>query len=524
MEDKTGFECVRPIESHARQIMEWRNDPLTLRMSYHSQPKVWEQFYPEFTQNYFSLPDLPPYFILDEGRRVGFVRFSLVNHPNRLPHRRCCEVSINVAPDQRGKGIAVRALLQLKPWAARQGYDDIYAEVKKENVASQEAFHKAGYAELQGGIKRLETGESFEIKRYLAQLSPYLEEAKSSVFVIAEAGSNWRMGSADKDLAMAKKMIDAAAKAGADAVKFQTFNPSSLYVQGAGQANYLKQAGIQEDILELLNDLAMPHEMIPELAGYCQERNIEFMSTPFSHLDFEAVDPFVKRHKIASYEINHIRLIELAAKSQKPLILSTGAATEGEIAWAVEEYRRLGGQELTLMQCTACYPAVAESLNLKVIPWLKYRFNAMAGLSDHSRHPAYAPAAAVALGAVVIEKHFTMDQSLPGPDHAFALNPSELNEMIQTIRATEAMLGSGVKTIQDSELELRAFAQRGIQAIKEINAGDVLQEGVNIDILRPGRQPKGLHSKFLKEMEGKIALHSIKRGTGIQKGDWPCQK
>jgi len=202
------------------------------------------------------------------------------------------------------------------------------------------------------------------------------------------------------------------------------------------------------------------------------------------------------------------------------LILSTGAANEEDIDWAVKTYRANGGKALTLLQCTARYPAEANSMNLNAIPWLKQRFKVSVGLSDHSRHPLYAPVAAVALGAEVIEKHYTLSNLLPGPDHSFALTPSELKEMVQAIRRTEPMLGEEIKTVHESEQELRAFARRGIQALRDIKEGEVFEEGVNIEILRPGKQLQGIHPRFLSELKGKAAKRRISAGTGIQTEDW----
>lgn len=519
-EEKIGFETVLPIESQALLIMQWRNDPLTLRMSYHSQPKIWGTFYREFQDQFFSLPDLPPFFILREGRRAGFVKFNLVEHPEKITWRRCCEISINLAPEFRGKGIGTTALKLLKQWVASKGYDDLYAEAKEENIASHNAFLKAGFSQLDNIMKKIDTEQFFLIKRFLARLTPEMKQTNQNVFVIAEAGSNWRMGSERRDIAMAKTLIDIAVEAGANAVKFQTFRPETVYAKGAGKSDYLGSMGIEDDILDLFADLAMPYEIIPLLAEYCQKQQIEFMSSPFSKSDFHAVDRFVKRHKIASYEITHLRLIELAAHSGKPVIMSTGAANEEEIAWAVQTFRNHGGKELTLLQCTARYPAEANSMNLNVIPWLKHRFKVSVGLSDHSRHPVCAPLAAVALGATVIEKHFTLNNRLVGPDHAFALTPGELIEMVHAIRRVEKMLGSGVKTIQPEEEELRDFARRGVQALREINKGDIFQEGQNIEILRPGKQPMGVHPKYLPEIQGKKAMRSIPIGNGIMLGDW----
>ncbi|MBN9378216.1 MAG: spore coat polysaccharide biosynthesis protein spsE [Chlamydiales bacterium 38-26] len=511
------FELVRPIEEDAIQIMEWRNDPETLRMSVHTQPKMWESFCSEFMHQYFLWPLLPPLFILSDRQRVAFVSFKPVEHPEQRHDRRCIEISINVAPEFRGLGWGLESLKATMEWAQKQGIDDIYAKVKIENLASQKAFTAAGYEALEDGKIEDDTGKITPVHRYIARLTPLKHPG---VFIIAEAGSNWRMGSQERDWEMSKTLIDLAAEAGADAIKFQVFRPETIYVSNAGKSQYLSDAGIEKEMQEIFSDLAMPYELIPDLAAYCKKAGIEFMATPFSKSDFLAIDPYVKRHKIASYEIGHLRLIEWIARTGKPTYLSTGAANEEEIAWAHDIFYQQGGKELTLLQCTAKYPAEPDSMNLHAIRWLKDRFKCEVGLSDHSQHPYNAPIAAVALGARVIEKHFTLHSNLPGPDHAFAVNPQELKEMISAIRRTEQMLGSWVKTIHSSEQELRLFARRGIQALRPIHPGEILQEGVNIDILRPGQQILGLHPKYLLQMEGKKATRHLELGEGLQMGDW----
>lgn len=340
------------------------------------------------------------------------------------------------------------------------------------------------------------------------------------VFVIAEAGSNWRAGTPARDLAMARALVDVASEAGADAVKFQTYRPETVYVANAGRSDYLSDAGITEDITAIFADLAMPYEMIPVLADYAREQGIQFMSTPFSAADFAAVDPYVDVHKIASYEISHTRLIEMAARSGKPLIQSTGGASPADIQWAVETFRANGGTELVLLQCTAHYPASFDALNLRAIPELARTYDVTAGFSDHSRDPIAAPLAAVALGARVVEKHYTLHNRLPGPDHAFAITPPELTRMIEQIRHVEAALGDGIKRVLPEEEELRDFAQRSIQALEEIGEGDELLEGKNIGIMRSGVQRKGLHPQALPGIEGRRATRAIAAGDGIRAGDW----
>jgi N,N'-diacetyllegionaminate synthase len=335
------------------------------------------------------------------------------------------------------------------------------------------------------------------------------------VFVIAEAGSNWKCGTFEEDLIQAKRLIEVAAKAGANAVKFQTYKPETIYVTDAGKSKYLSEHGINQSINEIFEHLSMPYEMIPELEEYCKRQNIIFMSTPFSIQDAKAVDPHVQIHKIASFEINHVRLLEWLAKTRKPLLISTGASTYEEVDFAVDLAKRNGNDNISLLQCTSKYPCSLDAMNLRVIPKMAARYNLPVGLSDHSIDPIIAPVAAVCLGARIIEKHFTLDRNLPGPDHPFALVPSELELMIKSIRQAEKALGSGEKVILKEEIELRRFATRAIQAIKDIKKGETLQEGINFEVLRPGNRLRGIEPRFLHIINGKKAKTDIKLGDGI---------
>jgi len=342
----------------------------------------------------------------------------------------------------------------------------------------------------------------------------------NSVFIIAEAGSNWRMGTPERDMKMAKTLIDIASEAGADAIKFQTYRAHSVYVPNAGNSDYLSNAGIKESINKIFEDLSMPYEMIPKLAKYSKKKNIEFMSTPFSVEDAKAIDPYTNYHKIASYEISHLRLIEYIASTGKPTFLSTGASNKEEIKWALETFFSNGGGKITLLQTTAKYPAPISSLNLKAMIDLKNEFDVDVGLSDHSTDPIIGPVIATALGASVIEKHFTLDKKLPGPDHSFALNPNQLKEMIRSIRDAEKGLGSGEKVVLDEESELRDYAQRTIQCIKPISKGDIFVEGENVNVLRSGKQRKGLHPKFLEKIQGRKSTRNIPIGDGVMEEDY----
>jgi len=338
---------------------------------------------------------------------------------------------------------------------------------------------------------------------------------KNHIFIIAEAGSNWKCGTHEEDLKRAKELIKIAAQSGVDAIKFQTYKSETTYVSNAGKSNYLSKQNIDENINDIFKKLSMPYEMIAELVEYCKKENIMFMSTPFSVRDAKEIDPYVQIHKIASFENNHIRLLEFLANTNKPLLISTGASTYEEIDFAVNLIKKNKNNKIVLMQCTSKYPCPIESLNLSVIPKMKIRYNLPVGLSDHSMDPLLGPVLAIGLGATIIEKHFTLDRNLSGPDHSFALIPSELEVMVKAIRNAESANGSGTKEILDDERELRNFATRSIQAIRDIKKGEVLQEGKNFDILRPGTRRRGLDARFLSLMNGKKAKNDIKNGDGI---------
>jgi N-acetylneuraminate synthase len=334
-------------------------------------------------------------------------------------------------------------------------------------------------------------------------------------FVIAEAGSNWKVGTFEEDLEMAKKLIDTAKDSGADAVKFQTYKSETVYVKNAGKSGYLDKNGINETINGIFDKLSMPYEMIPKLSDYCKKQDIMFMSTPFSVQDAEEIDPFVEIHKIASFEINHVRLLEYISKTKKPVIVSTGASTFTECDFVIELFKKNGNNKIALLQCTSNYPAPISALNLSVIPKIKNRYDVPVGFSDHSLDPITAPLVAIGFGANIIEKHFTMDKNLEGPDHSFALNPEELKQMIKCIRAADLSKGAGEKEILKEELELRKFATRSIQAIKNIKKGDIFEDGKNIDVLRPGNRLRGMDAKFLESIIGKHATKDIEDGDGI---------
>jgi len=326
-------------------------------------------------------------------------------------------------------------------------------------------------------------------------------------FIIAEAGSNH-----DGKIEQAKKLISTSAEAGADAIKFQIFRAETLYVKNAGSADYLE---VSEPIFRVIRKLEIPYEWISELNEYSNKVGIIFLSTPF---DVEAADKLdeigVPAYKISSYNISHLPFLKSIAKKGKPIILSTGASNLGEIREALRAIYSQKNDDVILLQCTACYPTPLESINLRVMDTLRKAFQVPVGISDHSEDPFIVPFASVALGANLIEKHFTLKRSLPGPDHKYAIEPNELRAMIQGIRGVEKALGSTMKEVTEVEKELYKFAKVRIHATMDIKRGEILTKE-NVAILRSGKVKPGLEPKYLDLILGKKVVRDIEKYDGI---------
>lgn len=334
-------------------------------------------------------------------------------------------------------------------------------------------------------------------------------------FVIAEAGSNH-----NRKLSQAKKLIDVAKEAGADAVKFQHYKAERMYPNKNKSVEYLKKLGISKPIYELIKEIEIPAEWTEELSRYCQKKNIIFLSTPFSEEDVDIIDPYVPAFKIASYELTHLPLIRYIAQKGKPLIISTGASKGiEEIRQAVKTALSVSNDKICLMQCTAKYPAPLETINAKVIQTLKKEFGLPVGLSDHSQHALYGAAAALAVGADLYEKHFTISRKMKGPDHLFSLEPGELKDCISLIRNIEIALGKEKKELQEVEKELVNY-RRSIYTIKLIKKGDKLTQD-NIKILRrPGDQEIGIEPADYGKILDQKAKKNLAAFKLLQKEDF----
>ncbi len=332
----------------------------------------------------------------------------------------------------------------------------------------------------------------------------------SKTLIIAEAGVNH-----NGDIKLAHKLIDAAFNAGADIVKFQTFLPSALSTDYAPLAEYQKSnIGNKISQLEMLNKLKLSESDHYELIQHCNEKDIEFLSTPFDLPSLSLLKKFsLKRNKIPSGEITNLPLIRKIAEINKPIILSTGMATLGEVEIALEEINKYGTNKdlITILHCSTEYPASIETVNLKAMNTIKSAFGVNVGYSDHTEGIDIA-VAAVALGAVIIEKHLTIDRNLPGPDHKASIEPEKFAEMVKNIRRVEIALGSKIKKPSNQELENRKVARKSIVAKKVINIGDVFNSE-NLCVKRPGT---GISPLLWDELIGTISRHNFKENDFIK--------
>ena len=269
-------------------------------------------------------------------------------------------------------------------------------------------------------------------------------------FIVAEAGVNH-----NGEFRLAKKMIDEAKRARADAVKFQIFNADRVVVKTAEKAPYQKIATGKGSQHEMLEKLELTKNEFKKLANYARAKNIIFLASAFDEESVDFLDELkVPAFKVPSGEITNFPLLMKIAKKGKPIILSTGMSTLGEVADALEVIKKGGTEEIVLLHCVSNYPVKSEEMNLRAMETLKHAFELPVGLSDHTLGITV-PIAAVALGAAVIEKHFTLNRKLPGPDHGASLEPSELIEMVACIRDVESALGNGIKRPTKSEQAVR---------------------------------------------------------------------
>ena len=339
------------------------------------------------------------------------------------------------------------------------------------------------------------------MKRYI-DIGNYRVGLHQPVFIIAEAGVNH-----NGSLSLAKKMIDAAKSAGADAVKFQTFKTEELVTRNAPKAGYQKKTAPGESQFEMLKRLELKESRFKELFAYCRKKGIMFLSTPF---DFQSAEFLyklgVEAFKIGSGDMTNTSLLLKVAGYKKPIILPTGMADLREISEAIQAIYSTGNKRLILLHCTSNYPTRHRDVNLKAMDTLRRCFSVPVGYSDHTIGIEVSIAAA-ARGACVIERHFTLDRDLPGPDHKASMEADEMKKMISSIRNMEKALGNGVKAPQRSEIEIKKVARKSIIAACRIPRGTKL----TLDMLSIKRPGSGIEPGYLNRLVNKKTRVEIKK-------------
>jgi N-acetylneuraminate synthase len=326
-------------------------------------------------------------------------------------------------------------------------------------------------------------------------------------YIIAEMSANH-----NQDFNQALRIVEAAKEAGADAIKLQTYTPDTITLNCDGPQFRIQGDSLWagKNLYQLYGEAYTPWEWQPKLFDAARRLGLDAFSSPF---DATAVDFLEKQdvpvHKIASFEVVDIPLVKKIARTGKPIIMSTGMATEDEIREAVQAIHSEGNRKLALLKCTSAYPAPFSEMNLRTIADMAQRFDVVSGLSDHTLGIAV-PVAAVALGACIIEKHFTLSRKDPGPDSAFSLEPAEFKAMVEAVRATEQALGTVNYGYSAKEGANRIF-RRSLFVSEDIRAGETLTEK-NVRSVRPAH---GLHTRHLPEVLGKKAKKDLKKGTPL---------
>lgn len=344
---------------------------------------------------------------------------------------------------------------------------------------------------------------------------------QSPVFITAEAGVNH-----NGRLDLALKLVDAAVKAGADAIKFQTFKAEQVVTKEGEMAEYQKRnLGRTESQMEMLKKLELKEEFYKPIIQRCEERNIIFLSTP--HGSFEAVDFLqelgVPAFKFGSGDLNNLPVLQYAAKFKKPVILSTGMATIKEVKEAIDCIRQAGNSKIIVLHCTTNYPCPFNEVNLRAMQTMMKELDVLVGYSDHALGTEV-PIMAAKLGACIIEKHLTLDRTMFGPDHRASAEPHELNEIInrikrkaiENIRNAEVILGSAEKRPSKSEISMIKAVRKSIVSLRDIKKGEIFSKD-NVGIKRPG---SGLEPKNYFTLLGKKAKKDIEADKLIKKSDY----
>lgn len=495
---------IKPVEKNdknAKLLMEWRNDEITREMSFNQDLKMWDIFKNEFYNNYFNNTIHPLFAVLNDDK-IGLVSFVDDKDTKELI------ININISPEHRGKKLGSIIIKNAIDYI-KNNYKlnhNIIAHIKDKNIPSIKTFEKVGFKFQEKYIKNNETILKYKYIMQSLKIGNSIISNESPTYIIAELSANH-----NQKLENAIQLIKEASKCGANAIKLQTYTPETITLNC--KKDYFQIKGTlwnNQYLYDLYDKAYTPWEWHKELKEEANKLGMDLFSSPF---DVTAIDYLelldFPAYKIASCEITDHILIKRIAQTGKPVIISSGMASKEELKEAVDLLKQNGCNQICMLKCTSAYPAKPEDANLITMKDMAESFNVISGLSDHTLG-IEVPVTSVALGAKVIEKHFTLSRDSGSPDDAFSLTPEEFKLMVDSIRIAEKSIGKitygGVK----SEDDCKNF-RRSLFVCKDIKKGETFTKE-NIKSIRPGN---GLHTKYYDEIIGKTAKNDIEFGEPL---------
>ena len=500
---------VKKNEEDGKLIMNWRNDLNTRKNSFNQQESTWDSFQNIFYNKYFE-NKISPLFAIYENKKIAFIGSMNTSLDDTI------EISINLNPEYRNKNLSTSIIKKtLKHINNNYLYiKHIVAEIKEFNIASIKCFTKTGFLFKKKYIKNNEIINIYNYSMSKLNLNSIFCINNHSIgkeyptYIIAELSCNH-----NQDINLAYKLIDAAAEAGTDAVKLQTYTADTITLDCDKPVfkDCLKGTLWEGQTLHQLYSKAYtPWEWHKELKEYANSKGLDLFSSPFdtTAVDFlETLD--IPAYKIASFEITDHILIKKIAQTGKPVIISSGMASLSDLNDAIYILRENGCTQIAMLKCTSAYPAKQEDANLHTIPHMMETFNVIGGLSDHTLG-IEVPIASVVLGGRIIEKHFKLTDDSGSEDDAFSLTPSEFKEMVDSVRKVEKTLGIIKYAGVDNETKSKTF-RRSLFIVKDIKKGEILTDE-NVRSIRPAN---GLHTKFYNDIIGKKARIDLEKGTPL---------
>ena len=492
---------VEKIKEHCDIIYNWRNDLTTRNMSLNTNIIDYETFCSSFYNDYFKFYN--PIFLQQDKKFIGYIGFTV---KNSLTY-----INININPSFRNKKYGGKfinlAIIYLKD---NYKIDFLYSEIKEKNLSSIKIFEKNNFKLLEKILKKHETILVYKLNMEEIQfkINKTLIGKNYPTYFIAELSCNH-----NQDKSIAKKLIYEAFKSGANAIKLQTYTPDTITLKCNNSIfKDCLNGSIWEGqtLYDLYSKSYTPWEWHQELKDYANSLGLDLFTSPF---DTTAVDFLEKlnmpAYKIASFEITDHILIKKIAQTGKPVIISSGMASKGELEEAINLLRENGTKNICMLKCTSAYPAKPEDANLLTIKNMIESFNVIGGLSDHTLG-IEVPIASVCLGARIIEKHFTLDRESGSADDEFSLTPNEFKQMVDSIRIVEKTLGKIKYGGVNKEKSSKNY-RRSLFVVKDIKKGEKFTED-NIKSIRPSH---GLHTKYYEDILGKLARSDIEFGTPL---------